>query len=157
MAEVEPPPVGVVGADRDELAEPGERVHRPLERLTADVLDDHVDAALVRPLPRLLDEVLRAVVHDTLGAQRPGELDLVVGADGRDDAGAAETRDLDRRAPDTAAGRLDQHGLSRPDLGLRHERVPRGEHGQRHCGARLERDRLGRVRTFAAGTFTSSA
>src|SRR4029434_7484472 len=106
VAQVETSPVGVVGPDRDELAEPSKRVHRSLERLAADVLDDHVDAALGRPLARLLDEVLRAVVHDLLGAQRAGELDLVVGADRRDDPRAAEPGDLDRRAPDAAAGRL---------------------------------------------------
>src|SRR5262249_59356904 len=105
VPEAAPPPVGGGGPVRAELAEPRERVHRPLERLTADVLDHHVDAALARPLARLLDEVLRAVVHDLLGAERAGELDLVVGADRRDDARAAETRDLDRRAPDAAAGR----------------------------------------------------
>src|SRR3989454_3457225 len=75
VAEVEPPPVRVVGADRDERTEPREGIDGLLESITADVLDDDVDAALARPRLGLLDEVLRAVVHDTLGAERFRELD----------------------------------------------------------------------------------
>src|SRR2546430_14079649 len=44
MAEIHPPPVGVVRADRHERAEPGQRVDRFLEGFAADVLDDDVHA-----------------------------------------------------------------------------------------------------------------
>src|SRR5919201_1081405 len=131
VAQVEPAPVRVVRADGDERPQSGQRIGGALERLAADVLDDDVDATLAGPPFGFLDEILRAVVDDVVGAEAARELDLVVAADGRHHARADQPRDLNGRAADAAAGRLHEHRLAGSHVGLRDQRVPGGEHGQR--------------------------
>ena len=87
--------------------------HAAVPGRLADVLDDHVDAALVGEPAHLGDDVLLVVVHDVIGAERPHALELGLGAGRGDHARAVQPRDLHRCLSD-AAGRRRSPAPSHP-------------------------------------------
>src|SRR5439155_817248 len=103
----------------DDAASPPQGPHGILERRDADVIDDHVDAALSGQLPDGLGPRHLFVVHEDVGAEGLRPLELVIARTRREDGASGELRDLNGRGGQARPGPEDEHILSRADAWVR--------------------------------------
>ena len=100
-------------ADHGEPAADGERAHVLREIRAAQVVEDHVDAALVRVALHGVGEVLVLVVDDDVGAERFDALDLARRRRHEDSRARGQRfHDLHRGRRDAAAAAVQQHRLA---------------------------------------------
>ena len=102
-----------------------------IPRGDADMLDDHIDAAVMGEPAHLFADRHDAVMDHFIGPKLPGLGEFFVIASGSEHTSAEKFRDLDGRAANTAAGRKNEDVL--PGLQLRpmHQHVPGGEENER--------------------------
>ena len=121
--------VGSRAADRHQAAAARQRADRLVEDFAADVLDDHVDAALVGALHDLFLEIDLVVVDDLVGTELARLLQLPICARRGVDVGPVELGDLNSRHADAGARRIDQDGLPGAQFGALDQHVPRRAEG----------------------------
>src|SRR6266571_3438339 len=104
------------------------------ERVAADGVVDQVDLADVGlpAVPLDVDEVIGATLEHPLAR---------AGATGSDDVNAGPAGELHRHRPDTAAGAVNHHRLSRLEVAVVEQRLPRREPGLRDGSGFDEIDR----------------
>ena len=127
-------------ADDDPAARLGDG-ERALPGCLADVLDDHVDAALGRLLD-LRGDVAVGVIDDRVRAELARPLELDVARRGRDDLRSKRLRDRERCERHASADAPGEHPLSRLQAGLRDQHPVRRLEGERERRGLLERHRV---------------
>src|SRR5438128_1837377 len=83
-------------AARDETSTFGEALERALERFSADVLEDDIDAALVGERPYDRDKICLAIEDRLIGAELLRAFRFLGAADGRVNGRMPQLRDLNR-------------------------------------------------------------
>ena len=104
------------------------------------MLEDDVHPPPVGEPPHLLGDVLSVVVDALVRTQLSRPCQLLFRASGDDDPRPLRACHLNRRLSDAAAGRKDEHRLTRSQLGPGHQHVPGGQEGQRERGGLHESD-----------------
>ena len=111
-------------------------------RLT-NVVEDHIDAAVLRLGKHNLGEVVVGVVDRYVGTEFATQRDLLVGAGRREHPGARVDRELDRGRSGTSGRGVDQYRLSSSELGAVEEPEPREMKREVQRSGVGKRDRLG--------------
>ncbi len=137
-------------ADHQVAAAFAQGAQRRLGELSADGIEDNVDALAARELARLLLERLRGGIDRRLGPGQARRRALLGGRAGGDDAGAEGRREIDRRHADPAAASEHEHLLPASHVGaLAKCEVCRGVglgQGRRHGDVQVLWHRDGRGR-----------
>ncbi len=135
--------VDVALADLEKAPAGREQGEALLEERPRQRIQHHVDAASLCCREHVVGEAERARVEHVGDAARPQVIALFGAACGRNDARPAAARDRDRRKPDAAGRRMDQHGLARLQARERAQRILGGRIGGRERRGRRKRKLLG--------------